>query len=65
MGAEDFSYMLQVKPGAYMRIGQGGTTGVGSTSLHNSRYDFNDDILSLGAALHASLIERAMPLPVV
>ena len=62
MGAEDFSYMLQVKPGAYMRIGQGGTTGVGSTSLHNSRYDFNDDILPLGSALHASLIEQAMPL---
>ena len=62
MGAEDFSYMLQVKPGAYMRIGQGGTTGVGSTSLHNSRYDFNDDILPLGRALHASLVEQGMPL---
>ena len=62
MGAEDFSYMLQVKPGAYMRIGQGGTTGVGSTSLHNSRYDFNDDILQLGRALHASLVEQGMPL---
>ena len=62
MGAEDFSYMLQVKPGAYMRIGQGGTTGVGSTSLHNSRYDFNDDILPLGGALHASLVEQNMPL---
>jgi hippurate hydrolase len=62
MGAEDFSYMLQVKPGAYMRIGQGGTTGGGSTSLHNSRYDFNDDILPLGGALHASLVEQGMPL---
>ena len=62
MGAEDFSYMLQVKPGAYMRIGQGGTTGVGSTSLHNSRYDCNDDILPLGGALHASLVEQGMPL---
>jgi hippurate hydrolase len=30
--------------------------------LHNSRYDFNDDILPLGAALHASLIERALPM---
>ena len=62
MGAEDFSYMLQVKPGAYLRIGQGGTTGVGSTSLHSSRYDFNDDILPLGSALHAGLIEQSMPL---
>jgi hippurate hydrolase len=58
MGAEDFSFMLQVKPGAYMRIGQGGE---GSCMLHNSRYDFNDDILPLGAALHASLVEHALP----
>jgi hippurate hydrolase len=59
MGAEDFSFMLQVKPGAYLRIGQGGE---GSCMLHNNRYDFNDDILPLGAALHASLIEQSMPL---
>ena len=62
MGAEDFSFMLQVKPGAYLRIGQGEENGVGSCYLHNSRYDFNDDILPLGAALHASLVEHAMPL---
>ncbi len=60
MGAEDFSFMLQVKPGAYLRLGQGGE---GSCFLHNSRYDFNDDVLPLGAALHASLIEQGMPLP--
>ena len=59
MGAEDFSFMLQVKPGAYLRIGQGGE---GSCALHNNRYDFNDDILPLGAALHASLIEQSLPL---
>ncbi|MCM2253780.1 MAG: M20/M25/M40 family metallo-hydrolase, partial [Ramlibacter sp.] len=59
MGAEDFSFMLQTKPGAYMRIGQGGE---GSCFLHNARYDFNDDILPLGAALHAGLIEQSMPL---
>ncbi|WP_114968908.1 M20 aminoacylase family protein [Rhodoferax ferrireducens] len=64
MGAEDFSFMLQVKPGAYMRIGQGEENGVGSCFLHNSHYDFNDDILPLGAALHASLIEQGMPLAV-
>ena len=62
MGAEDFSFMLQVKPGAYMRIGQGEENGIGSCFLHNSRYDFNDAILPLGAALHASLVEHAMPL---
>jgi hippurate hydrolase len=59
MGAEDFSFMLQVKPGAYLRLGQGGE---GSCFLHNTRYDFNDDVLALGAALHASLIEHGMPL---
>ena len=61
MGAEDFSFMLQNKPGAYLRIGQG--TGASGSALHNSRYDFNDDILPLGSALHASLIEQSMPLP--
>ena len=62
MGAEDFSFMLQVKPGAYLRLGQGEANGIGSCFLHNSRYDFNDDVLPLGAALHASLIEQGMPL---
>ena len=60
MGAEDFSCMLQVKPGAYLRLGQGGE---GSCFLHNSRYDFNDDVLPLGAALFASLVERSLAAP--
>ncbi|WP_280154290.1 M20 aminoacylase family protein [Piscinibacter sp. XHJ-5] len=59
MGAEDFSFMLQSKPGAYLRIGQGGE---GGCFLHSTRYDFNDEILPLGGAFLASLIERAMPL---
>jgi amidohydrolase len=58
MGAEDFSFMLQVKPGAYLRLGQGG-----GAFLHNTRYDFNDEVLPLGAALFAGLVERSMPLP--
>ena len=62
MGAEDFSFMLKVKPGAYLRLGQGIEHGVGSCYLHNSQYDFNDAVLPLGSALHASLIEQAMPL---
>ena len=63
MGGEDFSFMLQAVPGAYVRIGQGTQDG---NYLHNSRYDFNDEILPLGAAFHASLIEQAMPLfPVI
>jgi amidohydrolase len=59
MGSEDFSFMLQTKPGAYLRIGQGGE---GNSFLHNARYDFNDDILPLGSALHAGLVEQSMPL---
>jgi len=58
MGAEDFSFMLQNKPGAYLRLGQGSE----NCFLHNARYDFNDDVLPLGAALHASLVEQALPL---
>lgn len=63
MGAEDFSFMLQARPGAYMRLGQG--MGPGNSALHNSRYDFNDEVLPLGAALHASLVEQALPLAAV
>jgi hippurate hydrolase len=63
MGAEDFSFMLQAKPGAYLRLGQGDVNGKGSCGLHNNRYDFNDDVLPLGAALHASLVEQALPVP--
>ena len=58
MGAEDFSFMLQARPGAYLRLGQGAS----ATPLHSSRYDFNDEVLPLGAALHASLVEQALPL---
>ena len=71
MGSEDFSFMLKVKPGAYLRLGQGEqisdgrggfTGGVGSRFLHNSCYDFNDAVLPLGAALFAGIVERSMPL---
>lgn len=71
MGSEDFSFMLRVKPGAYLRLGQGeqlpdgkgGTVGgVGSRFLHNSCYDFNDSVLPLGSALFAGIVERTLPL---
>lgn len=71
MGAEDFSFMLKVKPGAYLRLGQGEQLpdgkggmvgGVGSHFLHNSCYDFNDSILPLGSALFAGIVERSLPL---
>jgi hippurate hydrolase len=60
MGSEDFSFMLQAKPGAFARLGQGGAEG--GCFLHNSRYDFNDAVIPLGAGYLASLAERALPL---
>jgi amidohydrolase len=63
MGAEDFSFMLQKKPGAYLRLGQGADAGSGTNCfLHNARYDFNDAVIPLGSALFAGLAERYMPL---
>jgi amidohydrolase len=60
MGSEDFSFMLQRRPGAYARLGQGGAEG--GCFLHNSRYDFNDEIIPLGAGYLAALAEAALPL---
>jgi amidohydrolase len=61
MGAEDFAFMLQQRPGCYVRLGQGG--GPSSCFLHNSRYDFNDAVIPLGAAFFAALAECRLPLP--
>jgi len=60
MGSEDFSFMLQVRPGAFARLGQGGAEG--GCFLHNSKYDFNDAVIPLGAGYLAALAEAAMPL---
>jgi amidohydrolase len=60
MGSEDFAFMLEERPGAYFRIGQGGAES--GCLLHNPRYDFNDEILPLGAALFVRLAERTLPL---
>ncbi|NBB83760.1 MAG: amidohydrolase [Alphaproteobacteria bacterium] len=59
MGAEDFAYMLEARPGAYLWVGQAG--GPGACSVHNPRYDFNDDILPIGSSLLASLVEQRLP----
>jgi len=59
MGSEDFSFMLQRRPGAYARLGQGGADG--GFFLHNSRYDFNDEVIPVGAGYMAALAERALP----
>ena len=58
MGAEDFSYMLQKRPGAYLWVGQAG--GTSACSVHNPRYDFNDEILPIGASLLATLAESRL-----
>ena len=60
MGGEDFSYMLQARPGAYVFLGQGGMAG--GCMLHNSNYDFNDEVIPLGAGYLAALVEESLPL---
>jgi hippurate hydrolase len=52
-GSEDFAYYLQRKPGCFLRLGNGD-----GASLHNPRYDFNDEILTTGAAYWTRLVER-------
>ena len=58
MGSEDFAFMLQAKPGAYVFIGNG--TGDKAVGLHNPHYDFNDEILPIGASYWARLVERVL-----
>ena len=56
MGSEDFSFMMEQVPGAYLNVGNGN-----SAALHNAAYDFNDAAIPYGAALFARLIERELP----
>jgi len=68
MGAEDFAYMLQAKPGAYLFIGNGdgahrgrydgGGHDAGPCTLHNPRYDFNDELIPLGGTYWVELATR-------
>jgi len=60
MGGEDFSYMLQARPGAYVFLGQGGAAS--GCLLHNSSFDFNDDVIPLGAGYLAALVEETLPI---
>ncbi|GAA6158233.1 M20 aminoacylase family protein [Ruegeria sp. HU-ET01832] len=57
MGAEDFSYMLNARPGAYLNLGQGEGAG-----LHHPKYNFNDEIAPVGASFFARIVEKAQPL---
>jgi amidohydrolase len=56
MGAEDFSFMLDARPGAFIFIGNGASAG-----LHHPAYDFNDDIIPIGASYWVRLVENALP----
>ncbi len=58
MASEDFSYMLAECPGAYIQIGNGDRPG--GCEVHNPGYDFNDEILPLGASLFARLVEKRL-----
>jgi len=67
MGAEDFAFMLQAKPGCYVFIGNGegdhrtGGHGLGPCQLHNASYDFNDNLLPIGASYWVRLAEMSLP----
>ena len=58
MGSEDFAYMLQEKPGSYIWIGNG--DGEGSCMIHNPGYDFNDEILPIGATYWVEMAEEIL-----
>ena len=57
MGAEDFSYMLHERPGAFLNLGQGYGPGV-----HSTKFDFNDELSPIGASFFVKLVEKAQPL---
>jgi amidohydrolase len=56
MGGEDFSFMLEARPGAFIFVGNGDSAG-----LHHPAYDFNDETIPIGVAYWARLVETAMP----
>jgi len=69
MGAEDFAFMLQHKPGCYVFLGNGDGGhrdhghGLGPCNLHNPSYDFNDDLLPIGATYWVRLAEKFLTSP--
>jgi amidohydrolase len=58
MGSEDFAFMLQAKPGCYVWLGAG--NGPATPNIHNPHYDFNDDVLAIGASYWVTLAERQL-----
>jgi len=61
MGAEDFAFMLNARPGSYIMMGTG--KGAADPSLHHPRYDFNDEVLPVGASYWATLAEQILSRP--
>ena len=55
MGAEDFSFMLNVRPGAFIFVGNGDSAG-----LHHPAYDFNDGVIPVGSSYWVRLAEKAL-----
>ncbi|MGG5818998.1 M20 aminoacylase family protein [Falsiroseomonas sp. HW251] len=60
MAGEDFSFMLNERPGCFVRIGQADGA-KGAVPVHNPKYDFNDDLLPIGASFFANLVEQELP----
>lgn len=56
MGAEDFSFMLEARPGAFIFVGNGDSAG-----LHHPAYNFNDDVIPIGTSYWVKLVENALP----
>jgi hippurate hydrolase len=59
MGAEDFSYMLIERPGCFLKLGQAAAD-KGGVPVHNTKYDFNDDALPIGASFFAAIVEQEL-----
>jgi hippurate hydrolase len=59
MGSEDFAFMLQARPGCYIWAGNGPTDN--ERFLHSPHYDFNDDLIPVGASYWVRLVERLLP----
>jgi hippurate hydrolase len=61
MGAEDFSYMLEARPGCFVQLGQRGADGRGGVPVHHPKYDFNDDAIPYGVSFFTAMVEQEMP----
>ena len=60
MGSEDFSFMLNERPGCYIMLGNG-VGEAGGCMVHNPNYDFNDEILPIGASYWAEMVRTVLP----